>query len=161
VAAHYLNAAMNDSPEMFLKALRNVAEAHKMATVAKKASVAREALYKTLSEEGNPRLATLRGVLKAVGLRIAVEPAEQIAPSPGTPLELVGSYQAATVTKPDSKLSGIDAKELKQMVVRLDFARIKFAELLPEGDYKIIQPSIPKDFRYKKLDDDQYATSLQ
>ena len=73
-AANYLNAAMEDSPEMFLKALRNVAEAHKMAKVATVAGVAREALYKTLSEEGNPRLYTLDAVLKATGLQIAVAP---------------------------------------------------------------------------------------
>lgn len=72
-ATHYLNAAIEDSPEMFLKALRNVAEAHKMAQVAKKAGVVREALYTTLSKEGNPRLRTLRAVLKAVGLRMTVE----------------------------------------------------------------------------------------
>ena len=30
-AANYLEAAVKDSPEMFLKALRNVAEAHRMA----------------------------------------------------------------------------------------------------------------------------------
>ena len=76
VAAHYINAAIADTSEMLLVALRNVAEAHKMANVAEKAGVAREALYKTLSEEGNPRIETLLAVLKAMGLRIAVEPDE-------------------------------------------------------------------------------------
>lgn len=38
-AAHYLNAAIDDSPEMFLKALRNVAQAHQMAKVAKQSGV--------------------------------------------------------------------------------------------------------------------------
>lgn len=32
----------------------------------------REALYKSLSAEGNPRLTTLLGVLKAMGLRLSV-----------------------------------------------------------------------------------------
>jgi probable addiction module antidote protein len=73
VAANYLNAASSDSPDMFLVALRNVAEAHKMAKVAGEAGVAREALYRALSEEGNPRFDTLGAILKAVGLRIAVE----------------------------------------------------------------------------------------
>ncbi|PYV27019.1 MAG: putative addiction module antidote protein, partial [Acidobacteria bacterium] len=57
-----------------LVALRNVAKAHQMAKVAKSAGVARESLYNTLSRGGNPRLNTLDSVLKAMGLKIAVEP---------------------------------------------------------------------------------------
>jgi len=72
-AAGYLNAALGDSPEMFLVALRNVAEARQMARIAKGAGIARESLYRTLSKSGNPRLNTLNGILKALGLRIAVE----------------------------------------------------------------------------------------
>lgn len=72
-AADYINAASEDSPEMFLKALRNTAEAHKMAKVAEEAGVTRESLYRTLSEEGNPRFDTLNSVLAALGLRIRIE----------------------------------------------------------------------------------------
>lgn len=71
-AAHYLNAAINDSPEMFLKALRNVAQAHQMAKVAKLSGVARENLYRAFSEKGNPTLETLVSVLTAVGLKMAI-----------------------------------------------------------------------------------------
>jgi len=69
-AARYLNAAAEDSEEMFLVALRDVAEAHRMVTVAAEAGVAREALYRMLSEEGNPRLRNLWAILNAVGLRL-------------------------------------------------------------------------------------------
>ena len=72
-AAAYLNEAINDSPEIFLKALRNVAQARRVANVAKKAGVRRESLYRTLSKNGNPRLGTLNSVLQAVGLRIAIQ----------------------------------------------------------------------------------------
>ena len=72
-AAHYVNAASEDSEAMFLVALRDVAEAHQMAKVAKQAGVAREALYRMLCDEGNPRLHGLWAVLNAMGLRIAVE----------------------------------------------------------------------------------------
>jgi len=72
-AADYLNGAMNDSPEMFLKALRNIAQARQMATVAKEAGVRRESLYRTLSKRGNPRLDTLNAVLRVLGLRIAIQ----------------------------------------------------------------------------------------
>lgn len=71
-AANYLNAAMNDSTEMFLTALRNVAEARTMAKVAQEAGVNRESLYRALSEEGNPRLSTLSSVLSVLGLKIFV-----------------------------------------------------------------------------------------
>jgi probable addiction module antidote protein len=72
-AAAHLNAALNDSKEMFLKALRNVAEAGTITKVAKKAGVRRESLYRTLSEYGNPRLDTLSSVLNVLGLQIAIE----------------------------------------------------------------------------------------
>jgi probable addiction module antidote protein len=74
IAANYINAASQDSDEMLLVALRNVAEAHKMTKVAEIAAVNRESLYKALSSGGNPQLKTVRSVLDAVGLRIVVEP---------------------------------------------------------------------------------------
>jgi probable addiction module antidote protein len=64
---------MADSPEVFLNALRKVAEAHKMAKVAEEAGVSRESLYKTLSEDGNPRFDTLNSVLDAIGITLTVE----------------------------------------------------------------------------------------
>jgi probable addiction module antidote protein len=80
---HYVNAALEDSPEMFLKALRNVAQArHQMAHVAKQAGVARESVYRALSSEGNPRLDTLHSILHALGLDIKVaakEPVQRVA----------------------------------------------------------------------------------
>ena len=72
-AAAYLNEALNDSRQMFLKALRNVAQARQMARVAKKAGIRRESLYRTLSKNGNPRLDTLDSVLRVVGLRMSIE----------------------------------------------------------------------------------------
>lgn len=73
-AALYLNAASEDSEEMFLVALRDVAEARQMTRVANRAGVAREALYRMLSESGNPTHSNLRGILKAVGLKMVVQP---------------------------------------------------------------------------------------
>jgi probable addiction module antidote protein len=83
-AADYLKAAISDSPAMFLKALRNVAQAHKMASVAKQAGLAREALYRALSEEGNPTLATLNSILEVLRMKLEVVPKEPT-PSVGTP----------------------------------------------------------------------------
>ena len=71
-ASAYLNAAMEDSQEAFLKALKNVAQAHTMTKVAKGAGVQRETLYRTLSEQGNPTLETLSAVLGVLGMRLSV-----------------------------------------------------------------------------------------
>lgn len=73
--AFYLNAAMEDSDEMFLKAIRTVVEAHELPAtrIAEKANVTREHLYRMFSGTGNPTFESLTGVLRALGLRLAVE----------------------------------------------------------------------------------------
>ena len=55
-------------------ALGAVARARGMSSVAEKAGVTRPALYKALSKTGDPQLSTLLGVVKALGLKLAVEP---------------------------------------------------------------------------------------
>lgn len=74
LAAEYLNAAAeDDDPRVYLTALRTVAEAQGMAKVAKAAWVPRESLYRALSSGGNPRFSTLHAILKAAGLKMAVQ----------------------------------------------------------------------------------------
>lgn len=70
----YLNAALEEEdPELFLLALRNVAEAQGgIAQLAEKANLNRESLYKMLSERGNPELRSLDALLHALGFRLAV-----------------------------------------------------------------------------------------
>jgi len=68
-AASYLNAALEDSPEMFLTAVRDVAQAHQMAKVAKAAGVQRESLYRAFSTAGNPTLDTLFSVLSVLKIK--------------------------------------------------------------------------------------------
>ncbi len=72
LAVSYLNGALGDSPEMFLKALGKVAQANQIAKVAAEAGVQRETLYRSLTEQGNPTLSTLIGVLSALGLRLSI-----------------------------------------------------------------------------------------
>ncbi|MBZ3691632.1 addiction module antidote protein [Phyllobacterium calauticae] len=55
-------------------ALGIVARAKGMTQIAREAGVTREALYKTLSAKGDPKLTTLLGVLKALGVQLAVTP---------------------------------------------------------------------------------------
>jgi probable addiction module antidote protein len=54
-------------------ALGVIARARGMSEVAKKAGVTREALYKSLSDEGDPRLTTLMGVANALDLTFVAQ----------------------------------------------------------------------------------------
>ena len=75
-AVEYLNAVLedegDDQQERFLMALKDVAKAHGVANIAHDSQVTREALYRILSDKGNPELATLLSVLSALGLRIKI-----------------------------------------------------------------------------------------
>jgi len=51
-------------------ALGIIARARGMTEVARTAGVTREALYKSLSEDGDPRLTTLLGVARALGVTL-------------------------------------------------------------------------------------------
>ena len=74
-AAAYIEAAIElDDPAALLVALRHVAKAHGMAEVARRADVGEKTLFRALSENGNPTVATLHKVLHAVGLRLSVTP---------------------------------------------------------------------------------------
>lgn len=70
----YLNAALEDGDErVLLRALRTIAE--KMGGIsrlARETGMARESLYRALSEDGNPRFTSLVAILKAMGLELAV-----------------------------------------------------------------------------------------
>jgi probable addiction module antidote protein len=74
-AAAYLNAAIEEGDRaVFLLALRNVAKAHGgMASIAEKAKLNRESLYRMLSKKGNPEIESIHTLLHAMGLRFAVE----------------------------------------------------------------------------------------
>ena len=74
-AAAYVEAVLElDDPTALLLALRQVAKAHGMAEVARRADVGEKTLFKALSAEGNPTLSTIHKVLHAVGLRLSVTP---------------------------------------------------------------------------------------
>lgn len=73
-AAAYLNAALEEQEQqVFLLALRDVAEARGMSRLAQEAQLNRENLYRMLSDQGNPQLASLTALLQSLGLRLAVE----------------------------------------------------------------------------------------
>ena len=69
--AAYLEAAFEDGdPALIATALGDVARAQGMTQLASQAGVTREALYKALSPSGDPRLSTLVGVMRALGIKI-------------------------------------------------------------------------------------------
>lgn len=80
-AVSYLNAVLaggsSDPVGDFLAALRLVAKAQGLTftQLAADAELGRQALYRALSNEGNPELLTLTRVLRELGLRLAVESA--------------------------------------------------------------------------------------
>ena len=55
-------------------ALGTIARARGMSKVAADSGVNRQALYRALSKEGDPRLTTLLGVAKSLGLKMTFEP---------------------------------------------------------------------------------------
>ena len=80
-AAEYLNAVIEDGDQAELMlAIRQVADAHGgVQAVATLAELNATTLYRTLSSTGNPELKSFRKVLGAVGLKLAIEPADAVA----------------------------------------------------------------------------------
>lgn len=69
--AELLNDALASGDAAYVAhALGVIARARGMSVVAREAGVSREALYKALSENGDPRLTTLLGVVRALGVTL-------------------------------------------------------------------------------------------
>lgn len=75
MAQGYLNATLEDEDKrVFLLALKDVVEARGgMAKIARLTKISREHIYRMLSQKGNPELATLKSLLNAIGLKLAIE----------------------------------------------------------------------------------------
>lgn len=73
--AAYLEAALEESdPSLVAAALGDIARAKGMAQIARETGLGRESLYKALSPGGNPELATVLKVIRALGLRLFAAP---------------------------------------------------------------------------------------
>lgn len=73
--AAYLDEALESAdPAHIAQALGVVARAKGMSEIARAAGVSREHLYRALKDTGNPELATIVRVLKALGLRLSAQP---------------------------------------------------------------------------------------
>ncbi|MCC6327143.1 MAG: putative addiction module antidote protein [Acidobacteria bacterium] len=71
VIAEYLNAALEDeNPDVFLRAIADVAKARGMSQLAKDAGVGRESLYKALAPGAKPRYDTVLKLMRALGVEL-------------------------------------------------------------------------------------------
>ena len=72
----YLEACLEeagDDAAFIAKALGTIARAKGMTQLAKETGLGRESLYKALSGEGNPSLATILKVMSALGIKLHAE----------------------------------------------------------------------------------------
>ncbi len=71
--AEYLTAVLEDGdPGLFMAAIGDIAKAKGMMEISKKSGVTREALYRALKIDSQPRFETVAKVIHALGLRLTV-----------------------------------------------------------------------------------------
>ncbi|HWA47303.1 MAG TPA: addiction module antidote protein [Dongiaceae bacterium] len=76
--AYFLTDALETKdPAQIADALGVLARARGMREVAKKAGLNRESLYRILSTQGNPEIATVLRVLQVLGLKLVAQPAKK------------------------------------------------------------------------------------
>jgi len=76
ISAYLTVALESDDPRVIAKALGAVARARGgMSQLARDTGIAREALYRALSDSGNPELGTVLKVVHALGLRLSASSA--------------------------------------------------------------------------------------
>ena len=79
-ASEYLNEALKeDSQELFMLALRDVATVMGFTKAARESNLNRETMYRMLSEKGNPNLSSLTKLLDTFGLSLSVVKKETVA----------------------------------------------------------------------------------
>lgn len=74
--AAYLEAVIDDGgddPAVITRALSTIARTQNFSRIAREAGISREGLYKALSADGNPSLATVIAVAHTLGLRLRLE----------------------------------------------------------------------------------------
>lgn len=73
--AEYLTIVLEeDDPAAFAQALGTAARARGMTEIAKASGIAREALYKALRADAQPRFETIKRVCHALGVKLVAQP---------------------------------------------------------------------------------------
>lgn len=77
VVSEYLNAALeNGDPDVFLRAVSDVARAKRIAKIAAKAGLGRGSLYKALAPGAKPRYDTILKLMSTFGVKLKTTPAK-------------------------------------------------------------------------------------
>ena len=82
-----LEAAAEEDPgdgTVICSVLSAIAKTKGMSALARDTGLNRSHLYEALSENGNPSLATVMNVARALGLRLRLEPVEKMAEKPAS-----------------------------------------------------------------------------
>ncbi len=67
----YLKLSLvEDTEEELKESLNTIARSKGISDLARKTGLSREAIYKALGEDGNPRLSTLMAIVRALGLKL-------------------------------------------------------------------------------------------
>jgi probable addiction module antidote protein len=74
IAAYLEACAEENDPALMAQALGAVARARNMSQLARDTGLTREGLYKALSADGNPSLATVMKVARALGYQLTFRP---------------------------------------------------------------------------------------
>lgn len=104
IAVFLADALASGSDEVFQSALQNAARARGMAEVAKASGLGRESLYKALAPGAQPRFATVRKVMGALGVTMTLAPstvrAKQATPARAQPATAPRAAAKAAASKP-------------------------------------------------------------
>lgn len=79
IEAYLEDALESNDPAVIAHALGVIARAKGMSRIAQDAGLSRESLYKALSADGNPELATVLKVITALGLELTLAPTHHAA----------------------------------------------------------------------------------
>ncbi len=91
--AGYLSAVLEEEdPNAVIEALGTIARARGMTEIARQSGLAREALYRALRSGSSPRFDTVMRVMRALGVRLVIEP-----DPPGPPASGAGEACVADV----------------------------------------------------------------
>ena len=85
-AVAYLNAMLEDAgPEELAAALGRIARASGGPKLAEKVELSADSLYRTLCRRGNPELRSTTALLKAMGMRLVLQPETRHGTCVGSP----------------------------------------------------------------------------
>jgi probable addiction module antidote protein len=80
--AEYLTIVLEENdPALFAVALSDVARARGMTEIAAKSGLAREAIYRALRPNSQPRFDTINRVCHALGVKLVAQPLNALIPS--------------------------------------------------------------------------------